>query len=282
MSKNINLALVLLLFSKISESQKLKLDSLVNYSYMITGESLNGYSGSGTGFIVKYIDKYYLVTNYHVMTGKDPTTNLLMPNVVDSNAYVDIVFRSKVGPLLFHPMKYPLYSENGVRNFATYQYGDFLVDVAVICIDYSKEALNYSIPYEQIDTSLTVSTKSKVWIFGFPGSLFKNNWQPEKLISNLLRPYFPKPLPFNPYLYLDSSTYAGMSGSPAYYRNSNGSMRLLALAVSSRKEGYIDDFYIKNPKVQAMVVNIKFAAILIEYLYKLNAPPITGQFVQGK
>ena len=78
---------------KMKNLSSLEEDSLVNYSYLINGEENGEPHSSGTGFFIKYENKFYLVTNYHVLTGIDPFKNKYTDGKKNMNTSTFIVFR---------------------------------------------------------------------------------------------------------------------------------------------------------------------------------------------
>jgi hypothetical protein len=290
MNKNntlINLIILIILllpFVKMAHSQELPIDSLKNYSYLATGGNRIGpIDNNGTGFIIKYFESFYFVTNYHVLTGRDPFTNEKIPTLKDTNTAIYVIFRPKNGPKLYCPIKYDLYNSFGKRNFSISKTTDYYIDIAILPIVLPENALTYYLDISMLDTSFNSNSKFKIVITGFPNGKFKNDWQPENYFSEIIPLKLSDRNEFNPYFYSNSRTVGGMSGSPIYDFKSPKRLKVCAINAMSKDSTAIEDsFYKRNPKVKGMAIQIKYVYQLIQNMHNAGMTPVIGQYYPGK
>lgn len=97
------------------KSNEIKVNPLSWQSLLIKTNKSNCFIGQGTGFVVKWIEKYYLITNWHVLTHRDPITTGYfssegnIPTVVDIYHHVEGETNKWIaqGEQLFAPQKKP-------------------------------------------------------------------------------------------------------------------------------------------------------------------------------
>lgn len=132
MIKGLSFLTFILLFSHHSFCQKLELDSLINYSYKIEAANSNtALLHTGTGFIISYKDLFFLVSNYHVFTGRSSFTNSVLDSWGETPTIIFILLRSEHKPS-FKKLGIPLYDCRGFRLFGIYHAAkDSLLDIAV-------------------------------------------------------------------------------------------------------------------------------------------------------
>jgi len=56
------------------EQGQIKVNALSWQSLLIKTTQIHSFIGQGTGFVVKHKEKYYLITNWHMLTNQDPLT----------------------------------------------------------------------------------------------------------------------------------------------------------------------------------------------------------------
>jgi hypothetical protein len=248
-------------------------DKLLNYSYMLStyNDSSGNYISNATGFIVSYNQKYFLVTNYHVLTGKNSLTFEFVPTVKELASSVFVIFRPTDTGMLYYPMKYPLYQPDKSKNFGTYSYSDkvHLLDLAVMQIEPPVGAKKYFMETKDIDTSTSVSEGTELICLGFPNGKFIDTWKPTKIE---LRSVVNKDAidEENPLLYFNNTTASGMSGSPVYLKNNNKvvSINFMGDTLATDLKGYS--------------VYFKYAFDIIRMIDSKNRPPVIGKFYKGK
>ena len=249
-------------------------DSLLNYSYMLTQMDNDSVIGSGTGEIIHYAEKYYLVTNFHVLTGRDAKTN---SNFKDSRGTVSdiaMVFQPKDNKSAFVPMVYPIYNSEGEDNFQVLKFNNQLIDIAVMPIVLPDKAAHYFFEITDLDTSTSYDSTSRLIFLGFPNGEFINTWQPTKRETRGV--INPQKDHFDPFVFIDSSPIIGMSGGALYKSDSYGGYRFFG--VISNKVDYTKE----APKMQGRAVQIKWTLELIRKMQIENKQAIIGVEYIGK
>lgn len=171
---------------------------------------------SGTGFIIKSKTKNYLVTNYHVLTNKNPVTGQwLDPRVPISPNRIAIVQNAqKLGD---HIIKWerllddkgnPLWFQNKINNE--------MVDVVELPLHDTTNITIYPVPYQNIPPdSFAIAPTDRVFILGFPLGLksapFFPIWKSGLIASEPDVDQENKPI-----VWIDVASFHGMSGSPTY------------------------------------------------------------------
>lgn len=173
------------------------------------------YLGNGTGFTIRKKNSRYLVTNWHVVTGKHPVTkkSVLTSGMLPNKAVVWHHRKGKLGS--WDEVEYELYLNKTPKWIqATAPNGD-MVDVVLLAID----TLPY-IDYHDLDLSLseselTVSPSEPVSIIGFPygrsAALKFPIWKTGHIASDFDINFDDKPI-----FLIDTTTKPGMSGSPVF------------------------------------------------------------------
>lgn len=173
--------------------------------------------GTATGFLWhdKPNSQYYLVTNYHVLSGKHPTTE----EIEDSKGRIptDVgVFHnsSKLGE--WKLINYPVVDKEGKPKWKEHPKFGSKVDVVLLPIDIPAGVAAYAIN-EQSWVDLQLRPAENVSIIGFPygqtaGGLFAI-WQTGYVASE-------PEIDFEglPSLLVDSKAWPGNSGSPVIAR----------------------------------------------------------------
>lgn len=268
MRKHCLLLFIFYIISIYSFSQNLINDSLINYSYKIQGINriTNQHVNAGTGFIIKYNYNYFIVTNYHVLTGKDPLSRLKLSNLTDTCTSIIINFRNKVDTG-FKKLVMNLFDSSGTKLFSLYHgHQDSLLDIAVLPIfseDFPPDIKEYFIDYNNIDSTTNYQPSKTIFIVGFPFGKMKNKWMPTiikcKSVREIMDGFF-----VSPHFSFDSSTIEGMSGSPIYLENDSGIISLVGVNALNNPNDSL------NPNLKGKGVLIKFICYLIESMVEQN------------
>ncbi len=174
--------------------------------------------GNATGFIIKSKTQYYLITNWHVVTGKNPDTQNWLPGITTSPNKITIKH-------LGNPMlgQFAVKTETLMYGFDTlykqFKIENKLVDAVAIPLkdttDISIFPVNYSNTYESINLSPT----ENVFVVGFPSGFSLSGlpvWKSGTIASE------PEINPeVKPIIYIDANGIGGMSGSPVYFISNN-------------------------------------------------------------
>jgi len=172
--------------------------------------------GSGTGFIIKSKTKNYLVTNYHVLTNKNPVTGQwLDPKIPIAPNRVAIVHNaSKLGD---HVIKWEkLLDKNGNPLWHETKINKEMVDVVELPLHDTTGIAIYPVAYNNIvPDSFVIAPTDRVFIIGFPLGLksapFFPIWKSGLIASEPEIDQENKPV-----VWIDVASFPGMSGSPTY------------------------------------------------------------------
>lgn len=173
--------------------------------------------GSATGFIIKSKTQNYLITNYHVVTNKRPdnkqwldTAVKISPNRIAIFQNDKIIGKTKV--------KWEnLIDNNGNHTWYENTIGNEMVDVIELPLKDTNDIAIYPIDFTDcIDTSILFQPTNRIFVAGFPLALhsapFFPIWKSGTIASE---PYINQEN--KPIIWIDASTFPGMSGSPVYF-----------------------------------------------------------------
>lgn len=172
--------------------------------------------GSGTGFIIKSKTKNYLVTNYHVLTNKNPVTGQwLDPKVpIAPNRIAIVQNATKLGD---HVIKWEnLLDNSGKPLWHETTINKEMVDVVELPLLDTTGIAIYPISYNNIaPDSFAIAPTDRVFIVGFPLGLksapFFPIWKSGLIASEPEIDQENKPI-----VWIDVVSFPGMSGSPTY------------------------------------------------------------------
>jgi hypothetical protein len=246
-------------------------DSLINYSYIINGKHNSSWQTSGTGSILHYQEKYYLITNYHVITGKDYKTQEKFPELKDTNTSISIIFQPRDQKSNFIVMVYSLFNSQGYENFETLKFQDQILDLSVLPIVLPDNVATFSLDSEDIDTTRGYNADEKMMIFGFPNGEFKSAWQPTQLDVSLVKNPQAGPNIYDPFVFFDRPPIKGFSGSPGYILDKDGRLKVLAIVSN------IVDPSPESGKIRGRSIYASNALQLIEEAYQKNKPSVMGE-----
>lgn len=174
--------------------------------------------GSATGFIYKYSDEFYLITNWHVLSGRDAITKKPMDKeksaLPDSIViYPSIHIKNEQGDFIGRIQKTIKLKEND--DFLWYEHTTFAnkIDVAAIKI----EPMNYVIVnnFTNENSNNILRIAQDVFILGYPlPDIEMHGFPIWKRGSIASPPMFD--IGGLPKYMIDSATRKGMSGSPVF------------------------------------------------------------------
>lgn len=180
----------------------------------------NGHSlGTATGFIVKHGSGFYLVTNWHVLSGRSPHDNQpldrngVLPDKVEISMLTDNLQSSGT-------MTLPLTSNNGNPYWLTHPQGKS-IDIAALKLDEHEHATARPLNIVALSSAdLLPQIGMTVTIIGFPFGESSFNqvlpiWKTGHIASEPEVPFNDKPATL-----IDATTRSGMSGSPVFIRSS--------------------------------------------------------------
>lgn len=178
--------------------------------------------GAGTGFVVVYEGTNYLITNWHVVTGRDPKTGKPMSTtgVADPDA-VGIWFHDAKRLGSWHRMIEPLVdSTNGNKLWKEHSLGR-QIDVVALALNPSNDVKIYDLDTSLANTDMVLLPSEPVSIVGFPFGIAAAGkfpiWKTGHIASDIDLDYDNKPV-----FLVDATTRPGMSGSVVFARRLGG------------------------------------------------------------
>lgn len=173
--------------------------------------------GWGTAFLWKIEDKTFLVTNWHVLTGRHPERpSKNLPGYKASPSHIQMFIPNKDNPKHFLPgMPISLYDGDGAPSWIEPKTGFGIVDLAAIPIELPQEALWPSIQEFAPCGDKLYEPGADVCIVGFPFDRAVSVYPIWKRAMIASEPSIA--LGGRPMMFLDAPGRAGMSGSPVYF-----------------------------------------------------------------
>lgn len=175
---------------------------------------------TATGFIVKKDNINYLVTNWHVLSGRHPATNeILSPTGATPKQILIWHHGKKLGTWRLKPEK--LYNDSGEKRWKEHKLGSKVDIVALPLKDISDDIQLYPFNLSLANTDMIPEVAMPVSIIGFPLGFSGPGrfpiWKTGHIASDPDLDYNKEPL-----FLIDATTRAGMSGSPVVLRLTGG------------------------------------------------------------
>lgn len=268
MLMKIYISAYLVLLSYISIAQKLTTTNLDNFSYKIQGVNTKTkqLNNAGTAFIISYKGSDFLVSNYHVFTGKDAITQNKIDELKDTCTAIILWFRSDTGSS-FKKLLFQLFDTTGTKLFSIYHGNETsLLDIAILPIykeDYPPNIRKYIISQTDIDTTTKYSNNKPVYVVGFPLGKMGQGWKPKTIKAKSVIEKVEPPF-ISPNISFDNGTFPGMSGSPVYIASKSGKIALSGVNYQN------PDFMKDNPSIKGAGIQIKFVIDIIEEMIRQN------------
>lgn len=181
--------------------------------------------GSGTGFVYRFQNKPFLITNWHIVTGREPATNTCKDKYLREPDYLNVRSRfADINQLSISGL--PIYDEN--KNPLWYEHPTYKQEVDVVALELP-EALIEKNPVAVNDTDLITpdmyySVAHDLFILGYPMGITIEStfpiWKRATIASEPDIDYNSLPL-----ILVDTATKEGMSGSPVILRSSGSYIR---------------------------------------------------------
>ncbi|MEN9910028.1 MAG: hypothetical protein RLZZ540_3187 [Bacteroidota bacterium] len=195
---------------------------------------------TGTAFIYEYNQKFYLITNWHNVTGENPLTGKPLGNNAGRPDILVMTFMISKQPLRWGNFTVNLYEDNSAE-WLVHPIHKKKVDVVAIELEASENFTGLIHPINKIkfdDYKLEVA--DDVFILGFPyslkGGLNFPIWKKGSVATEPDIDYddLPKFL-------IDATTKRGMSGSPVVFKR-NGFVFGNSKQLADTKFGVFQDF----------------------------------------
>jgi hypothetical protein len=197
---------------------KTRIDPLSARSLYLSALKGNEKLGSATGFIVSRGEVHYLVTNWHVVTGRSPQDDRPMhPEGKTPDALLISHHSTTLGNWV--EKRERLFDENGTKRWLEHKNGRSIDVVALPLADVTDDLKIYSSELSLSDTDMIPEVGMPVYIIGFPFGLKTGFpiWKTGHIASEPEIDYDGEPL-----FLIDATTRPGMSGSPVFLRMSGG------------------------------------------------------------
>ncbi|QIP14771.1 trypsin-like peptidase domain-containing protein [Spirosoma aureum] len=175
--------------------------------------------GRGTGFVIKSKTRFYLITNWHVVTNKDPKTKNWIDKEkakqIEPNKLAIIHNGKNLGD---HVIKWEALTDSkGLKQFKEYNLGAGMVDVIALPLkDTIPDLTIYTVDYHPLPDSVYLSPTERLFVVGFPLGITSNSsfpiWKSGLIASEPDLDQEGKPI-----IWIDGVGYPGMSGSPVYF-----------------------------------------------------------------
>lgn len=176
---------------------------------------------SGSGFIYHSKNSFYLITNWHNVSGKNPLTNEYLSEHKSIPDMISTMFREKGNPGTCHRENIKLYTDYDMLNpiWLIHPVYKNKVDVVAIPLDPTLKEKYDLFPINNLDfdSEYPPEVSDDVFIVGYPFSdityLQMPIWKKGSIASepNINLDQLPK-------LLIDTATRPGLSGSPVIYQ----------------------------------------------------------------
>jgi len=182
---------------------------------------------TATGFIGKKKNRYYLITNKHVLTGKNPNTNMMLDSKGRVPAYIsfNLPVLKSTGKTIETingktVLPFPLYEDMEILTNPLWKEYPSEPSVDIACIDITKiydEILSEGYNNMAFDLDdfeeYPIDVMRRVVVIGFPaaGKTLPNDFP---IYKSAYIASEPDSADLKPYVLIDGKTKSGMSGSP--------------------------------------------------------------------
>lgn len=184
----------------------------------------------GTAFIVLYQDQFYLVTNFHIMTGLNPVT--FEKIAADKGEHTSVVlFYRGDNKKQYGMWEYQLFDNKHNPKYETYPLEKGVEDVAIMSIVPPKDAQLMYFKLSDIETEKTCGEGENLSIIGFPA--YTGEKFGVRKIVNTKTIY--ENSNWNHWLNFKDTNDFGMSGSPVYHVYPSGQNKLIGICTGSTK-----------------------------------------------
>ena len=199
-----------------TEPRQANIDGLSCVSLLLE-PSVNGLSlGRATGFAISHNERHYLVTNWHVLAGRNPDTGTpISPTGAVPDA-VGITFHRSAQLGTWTARTVPVIDAEGKRLWMEHPAGRE-VDVVLLPLDPGPEVVVYPLDLALARDDVAAAPSMPVAIIGFPlgltGAGVLPIWKTGHIASDPDIDYGGTPT-----FLIDATTRGGMSGSPVVLR----------------------------------------------------------------
>jgi len=173
--------------------------------------------GMGTGFIVNKHNNNFLVTNWHMVTGRHPDNNQPISNTGAADPdTMGIWYHTTTLGSWTRKNERLIDETTGEKKWIEHSSGN-QVDVIALPISQHSDIKTYPLDLSLANTDLIISPSEDVSIIGFPYGIASSGkfpiWKTGNIASEIDLNYENKPV-----FLIDASTREGMSGAPVIAR----------------------------------------------------------------
>ena len=184
---------------------------------------------TATGFAILHQNKKYLVTNWHVVSGRNFITKECLSKTAAIPNKLILRFKKYINHTQFEwiEQEVNLFDENENKLWHEHPKYGSKVDVVLIMIEDKLESI-YPLEYFRINSSCELNITEKLFVLGFPlGYIVKSRNEPYAIwTSGTIASEPSLNLVINneevPAFLIDSRTGSGQSGSPVIYYSLSG------------------------------------------------------------
>lgn len=200
-----------------AQQRQIRIDHISCTSLMLQVFCKDKLLGTATGFAVRHADKSYLVTNWHVVAGKDPETGRLLSGTgaIPDEVRIAHHHSRKLGAWIVKAEN--LYGADGRALWLEHPKGREVDVVAIPLTSIAPDVQLYPIDLALAETDVQVQPAMPVSIIGYPFGLVVDGawpiWKTGHVASDPDLYYQGKPA-----FIIDATTREGMSGSPVVLR----------------------------------------------------------------
>jgi Trypsin-like peptidase domain len=213
---------------------KIKFDSSLLYVSLPLQCKYKGVAETrATGFIISAGNKYFLITNYHVLTGRDPATNEKEQPTWPAPDVVEVWFRdSKLKD--WKRQEYALYIDSNPL-YKGFFASNGRMDLATLEINLPTGINVKILTTSNIDTRGNSVLDNELWICGYPMGQF-NIAKPPIVVKGLQESpaKHNHPLTDNVHIFYNVGSQNGMSGSPIYSYNRTAN-KFMLIGINSQR-----------------------------------------------
>lgn len=184
--------------------------------------------GTATGFLINNNERLYLITNRHVVTGRNNQTNECLNKMGAVPNKMKIWIPQYTGDFYtWSNVDYELYNQE--QNPIWLEHKEFKNKVDVVAIDLGKNTINTF--YYNLKSDYKTIVTEQLYIVGYPFGFDVNPKNGKYAIWTSGRAASDPDLNLNingeqlPAFLVDARTRSGQSGSPVIYYSDNGMMR---------------------------------------------------------
>jgi hypothetical protein len=210
--------------------------------------------GSATGFVVQKNQKYYLITNRHVvlLCGEDKKNQNNIGGWLCADNLQILHNRANHAGEWFL-VREDLFDEHNARRWIEHPTLGGSVDLVALPLRHTEGVEFLPLDLDLRKTEVVIAPSDPVSIVGFPHGVSQDAglaiWKTGMIASDMEVNLGGKPC-----FLLDTTAVAGMSGSPAYVRRNGAYMRVPGLVEAGSATKFIGVYSAQSPELEIGVV----------------------------